>query len=69
MISLMTKSLISLCFDVGGVLGGDDDVGDAHRLVVLVLDGNLALGVGPQPRHLAGLADARQFAAQAVGDT
>ena len=66
MISSMQKSLISLCFDVCGVLRGDDDVGDAHRLVVFVLDRDLALGVGAQPRHLAGFADVGQFAAETM---
>ena len=54
---------------VGGVLGGDHDVGDAHRLVVHIVDGDLALGVGPEPVDLAGLADAGQLAAKLVGDT
>ena len=34
---------------VRAVLRGDDDVGDADRLVVLVNDGDLALRVGAQP--------------------
>ena len=38
------------------MLGGDDDVGDAHRLVILVLHGNPALRVGAQPLDAAGFA-------------
>src|SRR5690606_36182633 len=38
------------------VLGRQHDRVDRHRLVVLVHEGNLALGVGPEPRQAAGLA-------------
>ena len=54
-------------FHIGRVLGGNDHVGDAHRLVVDVLDGHLAFGIGPQPFDRAGLAHAGQLAAQLVG--
>ena len=62
----MQKRSISLVRHVGGVLGRDDDVGDADRLVVLVDHRDLRLGVGTQPRHGAALADAGQLAAEAV---
>jgi hypothetical protein len=51
--------------DVGGVLGGDDDVGDAGRLAVDVFDGDLATSRrGAATGELAGLADAGEFAAE-----
>lgn len=41
--------------DIGRVLGGDDDgvdaLGDDGAVVVLILNGDLGLGVGPQPRE------------------
>ena len=46
------------------MLGGHDHVGDSHRLVIDVLHGNLALGVGSKPLDPAALADAGQFVAQ-----
>ena len=53
--------------DVRGVLGGDDDVDDTGRLAVGVFDGDLGLRVGAQPLgEFAGLADARELAAEAV---
>ena len=52
--------------DVGGVLGRDDDVLDSHRPAVFVGDRDLRLRVGPQPRHLAALADLGQLAAETV---
>ena len=51
---------------VRAVLRGNDDVGNGDGLVVLVNDGDLRLRVGPQPRHLAGLADAGEFAAETM---
>jgi hypothetical protein len=65
----MTSSMqnCSIClWDVRGVLGRDDDVGDGDRLAVLVDHRDLRLGVGPQPRRLALLADLGQLAAEAV---
>src|SRR5262249_43903299 len=53
--------------DVVGVLGGDDAVGDFNRLIVFVTDGNLALGVGAKPLHLAALADLGEGAAELMG--
>ena len=35
--------------DIRRVLRGDDDVGDGHRLVVFINDGDLRLRVGAQP--------------------
>ena len=67
MIFLMMKSRIVLVLDVGGVLGGDDHVGDPHRLAVFVLHRDLALGVRTEPLHFAGLADPGQLAAQPMG--
>ena len=53
--------------DIRGVLRGNDDVGNSHRLVVFINDRDLRLRVGPQPgRAFAALADLRQFAAEPV---
>ena len=41
---------------IGSVLGGNDHVGDLHRLAVDVLHRNLALGVGAEPLSIAGFA-------------
>ena len=38
-------------------------------LAVLVYDGDLDLGVGPQPRHFAGLADLGELAGRGGGRT
>ena len=57
-----------LVLDVGGVLGGNDHIDDPHRPAVLILDGNLGLGVGPQPGDPAALAHAVQLPAQPVGE-
>src|ERR1043166_79022 len=57
----------NLVLHVGGVLGRDDDVGDAHGLIVDVLDRNLGLGVGAQPFDGAALAHAGQLASQLMG--
>ena len=55
--------------DVGGVLGGDDDVDDAGGLAVDVFDGDLAFRVRAEPfGEFAGFADAGEFAAEAVGE-
>ena len=62
----MQNLSISLCETSARVLRGDDDVGDADGLVVLVDHRHLRLGVGTQPRHTAALADARQLAAEAM---
>jgi hypothetical protein len=56
-----------LVLHVVRVLGGDDDIDDAHRLVVFILHGNLAFGVGTQARRLCRFADAREFASELVG--
>ena len=54
-------------FDVFGVLGGDDHVGDLGGHAVHVADRHLALGVGTQPLgQFAGLADRREVTAEAV---
>ena len=54
--------------DALGVLGGDDDGVDADRLAVLVvLHRDLALAVGAEIGHLAGLAHFGQAAGQLVG--
>ena len=50
---------ISACDDARGVLGGDDHRIDADRRVAVVLDGDLALGVGPQPGDRAVLPQTR----------
>ena len=50
----------------GGVLGGDHDVGDLHRLIVDVLHGDLTLGVGAEPLGLTRLAQLGQLPAQFV---
>ena len=42
------------------------DVGDAHGLVIDILDGDLALGVRPQPFDRPGLANAGQLAPKLV---
>ena len=47
---------------VSAVLGGNDDVGDADRLAILVLNGDLALGVGTKPLDAASFAQAGQLA-------
>ena len=49
------------------MLGGDDDVDDAGRFAVDILDGDLALRVGTEPLGRSVLAEAGQFAAEAVG--
>ncbi len=54
--------------DVRGVLGRNDDGVHAHGLAVrIVFDGHLALGIGTDPRHLAGLAQVGQLAHDPVG--
>ncbi len=68
MTSSMMNSRMVLCFAFGGVLRGNDHVGDAGRLVIYVLNGHLRFGVRPQPLHFAGLADVGQFAAEAMGE-
>ena len=45
----MQNFSISGVVDVGGVLGGDDDVDDAGRLAIDVFDGDLRLRVRAQP--------------------
>ena len=55
-------------FHVRAVLRGNDDVGNGNGFVVYVNDGHLRLRVGAQPRHLAGLADAGEFASEAMGE-
>ena len=56
-----------LVLDVGGVLGGDNDVDDADGLAVFVLDRDLGFGIGAEPGDFAGLADAVELAAKAMG--
>ena len=63
---LDAKFLDGPVLHVGGVLRGNHNVGNAHGLVIHVLDRNLTFGIGPEPFHLAGLADAREFAAKLV---
>jgi len=46
---LRDEILDLLVLHVIGVLRGNDDIGDAHRLIVFILDGHLALGIGTQP--------------------
>ena len=48
------------------VLRRNDDVGNRHRLVVFIDHRHLRLRVRAQPRHLAALADAREFAPEPV---
>jgi hypothetical protein len=55
-------------FHVSAVLRGDNDVRNAHGLVVVVLDRDLALCVGPKPFDLSSLTDASQFATEAMGE-
>ena len=59
-------ALYLLVLHVGRVLRGDDDGVDPLRLVVLVLDGHLRLGVGADELDLAGLARLRQAEHQLV---
>ncbi len=54
--------------DVGGVLGGDDDVGDADDLEPVVFHGDLAFCIGPQPVHHAAFPDGGEGATEAVGE-
>ena len=49
-----------------GVLGGNDDIDDAGRLPVDILDGDLALRIGAKPLGGTALAEAGQFAAEAM---
>ena len=51
---------------IARVLRGNNHIGDAHWLVVDVLDGYLALGVGPKPLDLAALANAGQLTTDLV---
>ncbi len=53
--------------DVRGMLGGQDHRFDPHRLVVFVAEGDLALGVRPQPGQGAVLAHLGLAPDQAVG--
>ena len=55
-------------FDIRRVLGGDHHLDNPHGPPVLVLDGDLGLGVGPQPGDLARLAHAVQLPPQPVGE-
>lgn len=58
--------------DVVGVLGGDDDGvdadGDDGTVVVLVLNSNLGLGVGSQPRQRAVATGSRHGSVELVGE-
>ena len=58
--------------DVVGVLGGDDDGvdadGDDSTVVVLVLNSDLGLGVGSQPRQRAVAAGSRHGSVELVGE-
>src|SRR6185437_1809883 len=63
---LDAKILDGFVLRIVRVLGGNDDVGDADGLVIFVLDGDLALGVGTEPFHLAALANAGEFTAEAM---
>lgn len=58
--------------DVVGVLGGDDDGvdadGDDSTVVVLVLNSDLGLGVGSQPRQGAVAAGSRHGSVELVGE-
>ena len=58
--------------DVGGVLGRDDDgvdtLGNNGTVVVLVLNGDLGLGVGAQPGQRAVTAGSRHGSVQLVGE-
>ena len=58
---------MSACLTLGGMLGGNDHVLDHDRLVVLVADRDLGLGVGAQPADQAGLAHLGQLAAETMG--
>ena len=53
--------------DAGGVLGGEDDVGDRHRPAVLVAHRDLRLAVRAQVGQHLGLADLAEPARQLVG--
>ena len=50
-----------------GVLGRDDDIDDAGRLPVDILDGDLALRVRAEPLRGAALAEACELSAEAMG--
>lgn len=58
--------------DVRAVLGADDDgvhaEGNHSTVIVLVLDGDLGLGVGPEPREGAVAAGGRHGSVQLVGE-
>ena len=58
-ISSMTASRRCLVLMSSRMLGGQHHRLEAHRLIVLVAQGHLALGIGPQPRELAVLAHLR----------
>src|SRR5438067_7376554 len=57
-----------LVIDFLGVLGGDNDVGNADRFSVLVNHRDLRLRVGPEPIGFAALANPRQLAAEPMGE-
>jgi hypothetical protein len=58
--------------DIGRVLGGDDNgvdaLGNNSAVVVLVLNGDLGLGVGPQPWERAVTAGSRHGSVELVGE-
>src|SRR5207245_2455475 len=56
-----------LVVDLVRVLGGDDELADAHRPAVLVHDADLSLAVGPEPGEVAALADDREPLGDAMG--
>ena len=60
------ETLDGAVLHVRRVLRRDHHVGNAHRLVVDVLHGDLALGVRPQPLDRPGLANAGQLASKLV---
>ena len=51
---------------IGRVLSGNHDIDDAGRTTIDILDRHLRLGIRTQPLDLAGLADARELATEAV---
>lgn len=70
---LLLKLLAELLSgDVGRVLGRDDNgvdaLGNNGAVVVLVLNGDLGLGVGPQPREGAVTAGSRHGSVELVGE-
>ena len=64
--SMRSGLIMRVAVDAGCVLGGDEHGAQAHRLAVLVVEGDLGLAVGAQVRDDAGPAHLGQPLGQAV---